>query len=90
MANEFNADEFCKGMQKKAKELVKVKENVNKQRTQNGTVTLIVNGKKITHELPCEAPGCETCAIINEVQFRIDHMMYEMRANLFDIFGDFF
>jgi hypothetical protein len=90
MANEFNADEFCQGMQQKAKELANVKKQVGKQRTKNGTVTLIVNGKRITHELPCDVKNCETCVVIDDIQFKIDHMMLEMRANLFDIFGDFF
>lgn len=90
MANEFNADEFCSDMQNKAKELAKVKKNVDKQRTKKGTVTLIINGRRINHELPCGIPNCETCKIIDDIQFRIDHMMLEMRANLFDIFGDFF
>ena len=90
MPNEFNADEFCKNMQDKAKELAQVKKNVDKQRTKTGTVTLVINGRRITHQLPCDIANCETCEIINEIQFRIDHMMLEMRANLFDIFGDFF
>lgn len=90
MTNEFNADDFCSQMQDKAKELAKVKKNVDKQRTKKGTITLIINGKRIEHELPCHVKDCETCVLINEIQGKIDRMMLDMRTNLFDIFGDLF
>jgi DNA-binding protein YbaB len=90
MGTEFNADEFTQEMQEKAKALAKTKKEMEKQRTQKGSVTLIINGKKTVHELPCEINDCDVCEEIAEIQFRIDHMMTEMKINLKSMFDGFF
>lgn len=87
MTNEFNADEFCNQMQQKAKHLAVVKKQVNKQRTQDGTVTLIINGKKIRHKLPCDVLRCDVCDTIERIYDDIDSMINDMHEDLFNIFG---
>jgi hypothetical protein len=89
--SEFNADEFCKEMQDKAKSLTKRAEKQTlKGRVQQGQITLILNGKKYIHNLPCTDVPCSVCEKINEIQSKVDDMMNQMNDAFGDMFGSWF
>ena len=92
MTGDFNADEFCKEMQEKAKGLNNKAQDFNKSLGQGKThIKLTINGQTIEHDFPCNPYStCETCLQIIEIQKKMDDMARDMNQwfkgfdNLFD------